>query len=70
MSLDGTIIGYTSAYGGPMKKYISLTILLTVLSISSYATQVATDCPAMNESREKIIKSSMKKSIKSSVTKQ
>lgn len=40
---------------------MNLAIILTFLCASAFAAEVSTDCPAMNGSREKIVKESVSK---------
>lgn len=46
---------------------MKLTLILVILfSASAFASEVATDCPAMNHSREKIVKTPSAKKVRSS----
>jgi len=41
-------------------------ILILLFSVPAIASEVATDCPAMNHSREKIVKTPSAKKVRSS----
>lgn len=52
-------------------KFIFLSLVLTLASLSVFAQETSTECAAMNNSREKIVKTTSKvKSIKNSVTRE